>query len=191
MSADPKSPFGHAFDRMPSGESERALLLERLQRVAREAPDEPQQGGREPLVVFRLGERERYAVPYRYAVEVLPPVRPAPVPCTPPSIAGVISRRGELLTVLDLKQFFRTRPEGYGPQAHILVVAAAGMTVGLLMDELIGEQTIEVEQLTPGIPSERVTNVDYVRGIHEGRTTVIDVPSLLGDPGLLVNERVT
>lgn len=178
-----------AFERLPRNPQERAILAERLELLGSE-PEQAAPRHEESVVVFRLGAREQYAVRYEDAEEILPPSRIASVPSTPAHIAGVVNRRGELLTVLDLQQFFRTEPSENDEGRRILAVSAAGMTVGVLVDELLGYERVDWEGITPPIPSTGVSNLDYVHGIHRGAVTLIDMEALLGDPALVVEERV-
>lgn len=179
-----------AFGRMPRGIDERAVLLDRLRPLGAEvdAPAEAQAG--EPAVLFRLGAEERYALSYRHAEEIVQRTALAPVPCTPPYVAGVMNLRGELVTVLDLKQLFRALPAEYDAQAPILVVALGAVTVGLRVDEVLGQIDIDPARLEPPLPSDGVRNLAWVAGIHDGTVTVLDAAALLSGSDLVVDERV-
>ncbi len=178
-----------SFARMPQTIDERAVLLERLRVVAQTTDAEQITVAGEAAVLVRLGARERYAVLFRHTLEILPRVKVTPVPNTPPFIAGAINSRGELLTVLNLKQFFRVQPPEFGADSAVLVVNAAGNTVGIMVDEILGEISIDTSRLDAALPSEGVSNVRYVRGVHAGSVTVLDVEALLSGDELLVDER--
>lgn len=180
-----------AFERLPEAADERQRMVERLEMLQDDPANWQPSGDQEAVVLFRLGATESYAIPYRHAVEILPPTPVRTVPCTPSHIAGVVNRRGELLTVLDPRQFFRTTPAESGDGQRILAVSDGRITVGLLVDELLGHERVDWEQLTPAIPSRGVSNIQYVRGIHRGSVTVMDVEALLADPALKVEEQVT
>lgn len=179
-----------AFARMPRGIDERAVLLDRLRLLGAEAaaPEAEQQG--EPAVLFRLGAGERYALSYRHAEEIVQRTALAPVPCTPSYVAGVMNLRGDLVTVLDLKQLFRAQPAEYDAQAPILVVASGAVTVGLRVDEVLGQIDVDPARLEPPLPSDGVSNLAWVAGIHDGTVTVLDAAALLASSDLVVDERV-
>jgi purine-binding chemotaxis protein CheW len=180
----------NAFARMPRGIDERAQLLDRLRLLgAQAAPVEQAQQG-EPAVLFRLGAQERYAIAYRHAEEIVQRAVLAQVPCTPSHVAGVMNLRGELVTVLDLKQLFRAQPAVYDAQAPILVLASGAVTVGVRVDEVLGQIGIDPARLEPPLPSDGVRNLAWVAGIHDGTVTVLDVAALLASSDLVVDERV-
>jgi purine-binding chemotaxis protein CheW len=184
-----RTPVRSAFERLPHAPRERAVLFERLQLLGDDATvGTPLQ--EESIVVFRLGAREHYGVWYQHAEEILPPARIASVPCTPAHIAGVVNRRGELLTVLDLRLFFRTEPAEQAGTQRILVVSASGMSVGVLVDELVGYEAVDRGEIAPPIPSQGVSNLGYVHGIYRGEVTLLDIEALLGDQTVVVEERV-
>jgi len=180
-----------AFERLPEDTEERRLMVERLEMLQEDPARWRPSSDQESVVLFRLGPNESYAVSYRHAVEILPPTPVRPVPCTPPHIAGVVNRRGELLTVLDPRRFFRTAPSESSGEQRILAVSDGQLTVGLLVDELLGHERVDWERMAPAIPSHGVSNIQYVRGIHRGEVTVVDVEALLADPALNVEEKVT
>lgn len=60
-------------------------------------------------VVFRAGD-ERYGVRTAAVVEVVPGIRPRPVPGAPPALTGVIDYRGRVVPVLDLCRLFLGTP---------------------------------------------------------------------------------
>ncbi len=179
----------NAFARMPRTIDERAVLLERLQLLGADDGGGQAAPG-EPAVLFRLGAEEHYAVAYRHAEEIVQRTVVAPVPCTPPHIAGVMNLRGELVSVLDLKQLFSATPAEYDAAAPILVVTLNQVTVGLRVDEVLGQVLIDPAGLEPPLPSEGVRNLGWVAGVHDGTITVLDVAALLSGGDLVVDERV-
>ena len=180
-----------AFERLPEDSAERQRMVERLEMLQEDPSRWQPSSDHESVVLFRLGPSESYAIAYDHAVEILPPTAVRPVPCTPAHIAGVVNRRGELLTVLDPRQFFRTAPADSSDEQRILAISDGNLTVGLLVDELLGHEQVDWERLAPAIPSHGVSNIQYVRGIHRGHVTVMDVEALLADPALNVEEQVT
>ena len=183
--------LSRAYGRMPQDQDSRRTLAGRL-RTLGQGSDAEQDDARETgeAVVCRLGEVEQYAFAYRFLDEILPPLTVTPVPCTPAYVAGVVNRRGELLTVLDLKQFFKVSPPGYAPDARILALRVDNTVLGVRVDEVLGQQTLDFGELHPAIASEGVTRLDYVQGIYAGRVTVIDVAAIVRDTALLVDEKI-
>ncbi len=176
---------------MPSSEEAREILKQRALAAARALDDDGEWEQRETYIRFRLGATEHYGISYSFVEEVLSVGVIASVPCTPAFIHGVTNRRGEMLAVLDLKQFFRCGNDSdYGDDARIVVVTHEGVKVGILVDELIGNGEYAHSQLEPPLPSDGVANIRHVSGIVEGRVTMLNMAALLSDPAIVVNESV-
>ena len=178
-------------DPMPQNIEDKLILDQRAEIFAKNLDADENDEQKLPYIRFRLGDAEEYGILYRHAEEILPFNAVTKVPCTPAHIYGVTNRRGQMLTVLDLKHFFKARGDNqYDDKAAILVVQSQKMLVGLLVDEMLGSDEYLPSRLTTGMPSKGVSNLDYVAGIYNGRVTMLDLDILLGDSALIVNESV-
>lgn len=142
---------------------------------------------RERYVRFRLGEGQ-FGLPYRQVDEILPAGNLTKVPCTPDFIAGVVNQRGNFLTVIDLKHFFRTPATAYPETASIIVASCGTITAGLLADEIYGNVEYDPDALGAPVAAGGIPNQQYVLGTHGGTVTLLDADALLGDPALAVSK---
>ena len=189
---DSESAAGGAISLVNFSVADRQLLRQRADRLAREGNGIQHSGETEQAYVcFRLGAVERYGIPYVYTEEIIPVSDIAPVPCTPPFIAGVTNRRGELLTVLDIKEFFHTDKTELGDESRIVVVSGNGVTIGILVDEMIGNDGYRPMELSKPLPSDGISKPAYIQGIHRGQVTILDMGPLLRDESIMVNESVS
>lgn len=176
-----------ARDLLPRDPAVLAILKQRAQALAQVVePAGQEQSGQ--YLRFRLGPAEWYGIPYDYLEEIIHAGNIARVPCAPAFVAGVVNRRGELLPVLDLQQFFRTQQADRDEQARIIVVHSHGMKVGLLADFVDGNEKYDPAALAAPIVSDGVSNIDHVQGIYQGKVTLLNIPALLADPALTVNQ---
>lgn len=171
---------------MPQDAASRRVLEERALAIAKPLSQQ-QHALRDQYLCFRLGAVERYGIPYVYLEELLYVGNLARVPCTPAFVSGVVNHRGELLTILDLKQFFRMPAVAMSDEARIIVVTHDGMRTGLLVDGVDGNVAYLDTEVSPPLSSEGVTNMEYVLGIHDGSVTLLNLKALLGDPALRVH----
>jgi purine-binding chemotaxis protein CheW len=176
-----------ASSMMPTDEISRRVLRERAQVLATVAVVEDEETV-DQFLRFRLGLVERYGIPYTFLQELLHVGNLARVPCTPASIAGVVNHRGELLTVIDLKHFFRIEPIPMSNETRIVVVQHGTIRTGILVDEVDGNEQYRVSDLAPPLSSEGVSNMEHVLGIHKGNVTMLNIDALLSDPALLVGK---
>lgn len=122
-----------------------ALLADYDRRSLAHDPGVPEQieaPGLWRAIGFRVGDHQ-FASGIDEVSEILmspPPV--TSVPATQPWLLGVANVRGNLMALVDLKQYlFKQRTHVTG-RARVLVVRQAGGNVGLLVDELLGQRNL-------------------------------------------------
>lgn len=117
--------------------------------VRREAAQEQQQKKqvqRLQLIVFRLDDEE-YALPIEQIKEVVITPRIAKMPQTPPYIKGVANIRGNILAIMDLAQRLGIRQQSDEIGGYTLVVESEAHKVGILVKEVPGTLTINVDDI--------------------------------------------
>ncbi len=106
---------------------------------------------RRQLCSFRL-DAQLFGVPVEFVQEVLRTPRIAAVPLAPPSIAGLLNLRGQVVTVFDLRcRLGFARRAADDPGVTVIVRSSDG-PVGLLADE-IGD-VIELDEKSFETPPE-------------------------------------
>jgi len=119
-------------------------------RAARRAGE---MGARTEYLAFVLAG-ENYAVRIAHVAEILKPPPITEVPRASPTVLGVISVRGRLVTVVDLRRRFRLPDtEVRGPmdrKARILLAdVGRGEQIGLLVDEVQQVWRLSDEEIEP------------------------------------------
>jgi purine-binding chemotaxis protein CheW len=171
------SPF--SFD--PASETllkRRAELLARQSNTA-EANDDVE------VLVCRLGT-ERYAVQTASLRSVQWVQNVVPVPCTPSYVVGIVSVRGDIVTLLDLATMLGltaspTKRDGQGYPA--LLLGLPSMRAGLVVDEVLGVEHLSLASLQPSLSGR-----DFTRGVAAGPTIVLDVEALFANGRFSVDE---
>ena len=92
-----------------------------------------------------VGERV-VALPAEPVLEVLTARPYGRIPGADPAIAGVVNRRGRILTVVDLGIALGDRPTRANPEHRILVLAWRGREVGLAVKDVL-QFSVEAEGL--------------------------------------------
>ncbi|MBA2239001.1 MAG: purine-binding chemotaxis protein CheW [Lysobacter sp.] len=106
-------------------------------------------------VGYRIGSR-RLASGFEEVLEILPLPQVTPVPGAQPWMLGLANVRGNLLPVVDLKQFMDGERTVLHDSQRILLVRQPGGNVAVLIDELYGQrsfndgQQIDAEPLADG-----------------------------------------
>lgn len=165
------------------------LLRSRALALARPVDAEPEALSQLELLEFRLAT-ERYAVETMHVHEVHPLKELTPLPGTPTFIRGVVNVRGLIVPVLDLKKFFNLPEEGLTDLHRIILVTGNNMTLGLLADAVDGVRRVRADSLQPSLPTLTGVRNRYLKGVTAEHLIVLDVPGILADPDLIVDDEV-
>jgi chemotaxis signal transduction protein len=126
----------------------------------------------EPVIVFQLGEA-RYSIGLEHVAEVIPLPAVTPVPGAPKHIAGVISVRGEIRPLMDLKALLGIPGEAANP-GYGLLLNKPSPGLGLQVDVLEGVSHFARED------AELVDISRYVTGRTAGAGMLLSVDAVLG-----------
>ncbi len=88
------------------------------------------------IVAFRVGE-EVFGLEIGNVREVIEYREVTPVPRAPEFVAGIISLRGTILPVVDLRKRIGMEPAEPSPETVILVLEVDGRRVGLVADRIL------------------------------------------------------
>lgn len=170
-----------ASDLMPQQEGDVRILRERMKQIAQHTTEEVQHLDNVRYVRFKLGENEFYGVPYQYIKEVMSMTGLTKLPCVPTAIAGIINRRGALLSVLDPKQFFSFADTSYASSPYILVLKTGGITMGMLADTIEGTAVYAAGTLEAPLSFVSAIKPEYITGLHNGTTAILNIDTILTD----------
>jgi len=137
-----------------------------------------------------LAGNEAYGVPLASVREVLVPPPLTEVPRAADHVLGVISVRGEIITVVDLPKLLNLEAVHDEPYGRVLLIDNGQELIGMAVDRVI-----QVHRLEPGqIEYASAMNADlsdYVVGIGRVQTEPADKPDemlILIDPVSLLGE---
>lgn len=172
VEAKPRQKVGKAWTgaQVAQAEGAYALLADYERRSLAHDPGIPEQieaPGLWRAIGFRVGDR-RFVSGIEEISEIL--ISPPPVtsiPSTRPWLLGVANVRGNLIALVDLKQFLFDQHTHITGRARVLVVRQIGGNVGLLVDELLGQRNLtdadrvgaegEADERLAGFVNENVT----------------------------------
>jgi purine-binding chemotaxis protein CheW len=168
---------------------QRAVLETRAVELARVPAERAAQGATLEVVRFQLAH-EVYAVESRYVREVLTLTELTPVPCTPPYVLGVVSVRGVVLSVLDLKLFFELPDRGLGEHSKVLFLRSPTMEFGILADAVLGVAHVSRAGLESRLSGLSGVRERYLLGVSGDGVVVLDGEKLLSAEAILVDEHI-
>lgn len=134
------------------------------------------------LLTFTLAG-EQYAIEIERIAEIIAPRPTTPVPNAPRPVVGIISLRGTIVTMLDLRRQLGHESEyTVGPETRTIVVEDGGGMAGFVVDRVLRVVKVDPSQIQnhPIVsPSEQT---EAIRGvIQQGTalTIILDVERLL------------
>jgi purine-binding chemotaxis protein CheW len=129
------------------------------------------------LVVFRLA-REWYGVDIRKVKEIVKLNRVTYLPSSPEHIAGIVSLRGNILSVTDLKVLLNLSPELPAEKARIIAIESGILETGLIADEVIGSIELPARVIGPVIPTIPDKWAKYLEGLCKVDNKLIGILSV-------------
>src|SRR5437660_9712320 len=125
-----------------------AVLRRRAEQLAK-LPMSPDAGDEVEVLACRLGG-ERYAVETRHLRSVQWASGITPVPCTPEFVVGIVSVRGEIVTLLDLATMLGVGSGSrLGQTWPVLLVGLPGLRCGLGVVEVGGVERRNLDCVAP------------------------------------------
>lgn len=181
----------------------------RAERLALPTAQE-EQGSLIDLVIVRFGN-ELFGLEARNVNTIRLVGQVTPIPRVPDWVLGVVNLRGSVLSLIDLARFYHLRngerpvkhdPKPVGEEApSMVVVEANGMQVALLADEVLTVEAFPVAHIRdagdilPHLPKEAVNGILFSQfktmGNDPVMVIVLNVPAVLADKRLIVNEELT
>jgi purine-binding chemotaxis protein CheW len=135
------------------------------------------------FLTFMLA-REEYALDILRIREIIkvPPI--TEVPRAPGFVPGIISVRGTIVPVLDLRKRLRHTPAPLGPAARVLIVAREEEPYGLIVDRVVHVVRLHQEDIEPPPAVIGGSEPEFVSGI--GRPTAILMPGQASSGRMLI-----
>ena len=180
-----------------SSETLEQVWAERAVALAR--PDAKEDEGEHVVVALARIGREVYGMPVECVLDVWPAQRISRVPRTPTWVVGVINLHGRIMLVADLREYFNLPAAEKNTETanarYLMVVASSQMEAALLVDDVIGVESLLVSQeqersVLLGLPAQYVQQ--YAERLRGGALTVVlNLKALLGDSGFKIHEELS
>ena len=160
------------------------VLKRRAEQLAK-LPLSPDAGDEVEVLVCRLGG-ERYAVETRHLRAVQWASAITPVPSTPGFVVGIVSVRGEIVTLLDLASMIGLSAISCkdGEACPALLLGLPGLRSGLVVDEVLGVERYKLNNLQPSLSGR-----EFARGVEtKSNTVLLDLELLFGSGRFTIND---
>lgn len=141
------------------------------------------EGERVELLMFAMAG-EQYAIDIERIAEIINPRKPTPVPNAPPAVVGIISLRGTIVTMLDLRrELGHDSSYTAGPETRTIVVEDRGGLAGFVVDRVLRVVKVAVSEIQSHPVVSLAEQRDAIRGVFRhgsALTVILDIEKLLG-----------
>lgn len=113
-----------------------------------------------------------------------------PVPCTPDRIIGNMNLRGEIVTLVDIRNALNMEA-AINSLSKAIVVEVANFLVGIVVDEILDIMYLNLSEIAPVPTALHSGNKEYLRGTafyEEKMMAVLNLEKLLTEGGVVVEE---
>lgn len=145
-----------------------------------EEDDETEEG---KFLTFTLG-KEAYGLEIIYVTEIIGIQKITEVPELPEYVKGIMSLRGQIIPVVDVRLRFKKPFREYDERTCVIVVDNGDVTVGLIVDGVAEVVAIQEEDIVPHPDLAEGYSRQFVRGIGKVGSDVkliLDCHKLLDD----------
>ncbi|WP_432511320.1 chemotaxis protein CheW [Kineococcus sp. SYSU DK001] len=134
------------------------------------------------FVTFEMAG-ESYALPMERVQEIIRMPELIRVPLGPPALEGLANLRGRVLPVVSLRACCGLSTAEHDEATRVVVVQAAGATLGLVVDRVTAVVSVEADQLESAEGVQSTVRSELLAAVLKGTagrmTTVLDVQRLV------------
>ena len=115
------------------------------------------------------------------------------IPCTPPHIVGNMNLRGEILTLVDIRNALNMPMGNMESLGKAIVVEVSDIVAGIVVDEVLDVMYLNPLDITPVPTAIHYTNDEYLRGTAPYRDkmmSILDLQKMMTKGALIVDEEV-
>ena len=124
----------------------------------------------------------QFAVDIMRICEILVPQKLSTLPCASDLLEGVITLRGSVIPVMNMRKRFGMPAMEYGSAGKLLVVSLVGQLLALAVDDVTEVISVPVSEIKPPIQNVSGVGMELLLGVclSQGRVfMILDIDSLL------------
>ncbi len=134
-------------------------------------------GQRRKLLGFMLSDEE-YVIDILEIKEIVRLQPITEVPRVPGYLKGIVTLRGVIVPIFDLRSRLGLKEIAYGPDTRIVVVYRGEEYAGLIVDSITQVMQVKAESIEPPPPTIGVVEAEYIKGVTRYRDRLVIVLNL-------------
>ena len=129
-----------------------------------------------------IADDEEYALELDEIKEVIKMRGITDVPHAHDFITGVISLRGEIISVINLARRLGLKERDVSPETRMLILSHTDVKVCFIVDRIMGVVRINPKEIESALSMQKEASDEFIRGVvhHQGRFIILlNLPALL------------
>ena len=136
-------------------------------------------------------QNERFALGLETIQEFTDVSQITPIPCCPRHIVGNMNLRGEILTLVDVRQFLKLDMAAPSRQPKAVIVRLDDLVAGIVVDAVFDVVYVRPSDIAATPTALHSATNEYIRGIthdHNQMMSIVDLPKLMTHGELVVDQ---
>ena len=129
-----------------------------------------------------IADEEEYALELNEIKEVIKMRGTTDVPNVHDFVSGIISLRGEIISVINLARRLGLKEKDAGPETRMLIVSHTDVKVCFIVDKIMGVVRINPKEIESALSIQKDASDEFIRGVvhHQDRFIILlNLPALL------------
>ena len=169
-------------------EENKKILRDRAVILAREPEKEDDDDKEHIEVIEFILAYETYCIESSYVSEIYPLSEITPLPGTPPFVLGIVNIHGQILSIIDLKNFFELPEKGLTDLNKIIIIRNDTMEFGILADVVLGIRKLAIAEIEAVLPTLTGIRTQYLKGVTRERMAILNAIKILSDENITISE---
>ena len=141
------------------------------------------------IIEFRLGS-EHYGIEFTYVTQVFETKNITSLPGTPEFIEGIVNVHGNIICVINLKEFFGLPKLALNDLKCIVIINHDDIKLGILVDAVIGIESIVLNTIQKSLPTLTGIRSKFLTGITHDQKIILNIPKLMVSKELIINDSI-
>ncbi|MBL1208789.1 chemotaxis protein CheW [Geminocystis sp. GBBB08] len=176
----------------PNATSEEREIYRQRANNLRQTTETEEKEGYKPLAIIALDD-EFFGMDLSIVREFTDISHLTPIPCCPHHIIGNMNLRGEILTLVDIRNLLNLSQKDMSNKSQAIVVQVDDIVAGIKVEEVVDVMFLNPKEITSIPTALHSFNDEYLQGTAPYRDkmmTILDLPKILLSNALVVEELV-
>jgi purine-binding chemotaxis protein CheW len=171
----------HAANYLPKSLAAQKILTMRAVTLAKKDVEAVSEINLNHYICFGLGKNHKFGIDFDQVKEIIHYSTITPLPLAPDFVNGVINYRGRLIPIIDLQALFSLKKTDLNESTQIIIVCVNQLTVGVLASFIANSCSYDIDSLEPPLAVTNKLKQNYVFGLHNGTTAILNFEAILLD----------